>query len=150
MDNERFQDKDYSNVHVTLFSANVRHCLTLAYVMGRWLFFSFPSSNPPVSPFRTSELIVCLILKKYYGSEKRRLKQKVGWNLGGGGGGKAAVEGAIFSTSISLKNITHCRLRVWWKRQISVVCRNASFSIQSHSISLPVVSCIQVSLCLSV
>ncbi len=28
-------------------------------------------------------------------------------------GGKAAVEGAIFSTSISLKNITHCRLRVW-------------------------------------
>lgn len=77
-------------------------------------------SPPPPSPLPTKNIRVNCVsnLEKYSGWEN---KQKVGWILRGGGG-KAAVVGAIFSTSISLKNITHCRLAVWWKGKW-VLCR---------------------------
>lgn len=53
---------------------------------------------------------MCLILKNIVAQKISDISRRWGefWEEEEG---EAAVEGAIFSTSISLKNITHCRLR---------------------------------------
>lgn len=51
--------------------------------------------------------------------------------FGGGRGGEAAVEGAIFIPSISLKNITHCQDG---KKANKCRLQQGTASIQSHLI----------------